>query len=248
MTLFLLTPFFINTPIRAAIVINELMPLDKNPDVEWVELYNTDDGPDSKSLNGWMLQNAEGDKFPFGINAKIPPHGFLTLTGYQMNMRFSIRGDTVQLFDEKTPSTLIDSQSYPSTLGYDNSMGRSVDGGGTWVTCTTATFNTNNDCPQPSPTANPTPFPTKIPTPTLTPQPKADWPLADTPAQRTFGSFLPSPAETQVLGTAITPSPTPTPDPTSLTLKMDKILAYQILAVAVAWGIIAGVAYVRRKS
>jgi hypothetical protein len=50
-----------------------------------------------------------------------------------------------------------------------------------------------------------------------------------------------------VLGAKDVPSPTPTPDQTSLTVKMDKILAYQILTVAVAWGVIVVVAFIRRK-
>src|SRR5450759_4214543 len=240
MTLFLLTPFFVNTPAHAAVVINEILPIygdPRDPSMEWIELYSTDPGPDPKSLNGWILQNAAGDKFHIGASPTISPHGFLTFTASQMNLSFSIHGDTVQLFDEK--STLIDSQSYPGILGYGNSMGRSVDGSGTWTTCTTATFNTNNNCPQPSPTPTTTSYPTATPTPkpiaTATPTPAGQSPLGGAtptltpaPAQQTFGSFLPSPTTTQVLGAVDLTSPTPTPDSTRLTLKIDKILAYQI--------------------
>jgi hypothetical protein len=187
----------------------------------------------------------------FNASTNIAPGGFLTFTGAQTGINFAITGDSVQLFDEKNAG--MDSQNFPGILGYNTTMGRTVDGGGTWVVCTTATFNTNNNCPIPSPqpTADrplaetpipittPTPLPTNTPIPTPTPA----------PPQRTFGSFLPSPAETQVLGAAIsqTPKPTPTADPTKLALTIDKILAFQILAVAIAWASIAVVAFVRRK-
>ncbi|MCX6791612.1 MAG: lamin tail domain-containing protein, partial [Candidatus Gottesmanbacteria bacterium] len=238
--LFLLSPLFTNTPAHAAVVINEILPIDNDPRLEWIELYNTDPGPDSKSLNGWMLQNAAGDKFILGASPVIPPHGFLTFTGSQMNMSFSIGGDTVRLFDEK--STLVDSQSYPDILGYDNSMGRSTDGGDGWVICAPAPYgwtkNGPNNCPPaptPTPTAGATPYPTATAAPTPTPLPtKISTPTSTpTPAQQTFGSFLPSPTATQVLGAVAATSPTPTPDQTKLTLKIDKILAFQILAIAI---------------
>jgi Lamin Tail Domain len=248
--LFLLSPLFTNTPVHAAVVINELLPKTDPATYEWVELYNT--GSESVSLDRWHIDHIARDAKSFIVNASavIGPHGFLTFSGTQTAISFNIEGDTVRLFDAN--GTLADTKSYPGTLGYNTSMGRSTDGGDGWVVCApdpyVATPNTNNICPPaPTPTSTPyptataaptpTPLPTQIPTPTLTP----------TPSLQTFGSFLPSPTETQVLGAADTPPPTPTPDPTSLTLKMDKIFAYQILSVAIAWSVLAAIAYVRRQ-
>ncbi len=256
---FFLSPFFITNSARAAVVINELLPKTDPATNEWVELYNT--GSESVSLDRWHIDHIAGDakSYIFNAGAVIGPSGFLTFNGNQTAISFSIQGDTVRLFD--ATGTLVDSQSYPGILGYNTSMGRSTDGAGVWAICTTATYNTPNNCPQPSPT--PTPIPTAemtpTPTPAVTPYPTLTTtpfpaatqnsiePETPVPSRQTFGSFLPSPTENRVLGAQDVLSPTPTPDPATLTLKMDKILAYQILAVAVAWGVIAAVAYVRHK-
>jgi hypothetical protein len=207
------------------------------------------------------MDHTAGDEKSFILNASavIGPHGFLTFSGTQTAISFSIEGDTVRLFDAN--GTLVDSKSYPGTLGYNTSMGRSTDGGDGWVVCAPdpygATPNTNNNCPPaPTPTSTPTPTPTPFPTATAAPTPTPlPTPIStpiptstpSAPARQTFGSFLPSPAQTQVLGAENTISPTPTPDQTKLSLKIDKILAFQILAVAIAWGGIAILAFVRQK-
>lgn len=238
-TLFLLSPFFTNSSAWAAVVINELLPKTEPATQEWIELYNT--GSEPVSLDRWTIQNSAGVAKTSILNASaiIAPHGFLTFTGSQTDISFSIGGDTARLFDEKNNE--VDSQSYPGILGYNTSMGRSSDGEGTWTVCTIPTYNMPNNCPQPSPT--PTPIPTNTPSPTPTPLPTNTL----TPVRQTFGSLLPSPTETRVLGTADNTSPASTPDSTSLTLKIDKVLASQILLVAISWGVIALVAYVRRK-
>jgi hypothetical protein len=249
--LFFLFPVFTHSPAHAAVVINELLPKTDPATGEWVELFNT--GSESVSLDRWHIDHTATDAKSFILNASalIQPHDFLTFSSTQTAISFSIEGDTVRLFDAN--GTLVDSQNYPGTLGYNTSMGRSSDGAGVWAICTTSTYNMPNNCPQPTPvpTTGVTPTPTAgaTPYPTPTPQPKADLPLTETPTpiRLTFGSFLPSPTQTRVLGAQDAVSPTPTPDATSLTVKVDKILAYQILAVAVAWAVIAAVAYVRRK-
>jgi hypothetical protein len=247
-TFFFLSPFFTDTSVYAAVVINEILPVSTTN--EWVELYNT--GSAREDLDGWKLDHTAGDAKYFFLNASsfIEPHGFLTIDGSQSAISFSPQGDTVQLFDKT--GALVDSQSYPGTIGYNNSIGRSPDGGNGWVICAPDPYgwtkNEPNNCP-PAPTPTPTPTPVNTPTPTPKPLPtNTPSPIpTPTPAQQTFGSFLPSPTQIQVLGAEDTTSPTPTADPTRLTLNMDKILAYQILAVTVAWGLIAAVAYVRRK-
>ncbi len=257
--LFLLSPLFTNSSAHAAVVINELLPKTDPSSYEWIELYNT--GSESVYLDRWHLDHTAGDSKSFILpaNALIQPHGFLIFLGSQTAISFSVEGDTARLFDAN--GTLVDSKSYPGTLGYNTSIGRSTDGGDGWVICApdplyNATPDKPNNCPPaPTPTPTSTPFPTATSTPTPlptatpipTPQPKADRPLADTPARQTFGSMLPSPAEIRILGAADTTFPTPAPDLTHLTLKIDKILTFQIFAVAAAWSVIAVAAYVRRK-
>jgi hypothetical protein len=244
-TLLFLSPFFTNKSLFAAVVINELYPKVEPATQEWIELYNN--GTESVSLDRWKLDHTAGDakSFILPANANIQPHGFLTFYGSQTAINFSVEGDTVRFFDVN--GTLVDSQSYPSILGYNTSMGRSSDGGGTWALCTTATYNIPNNCPQPSPTPTPIPTNTSTPTPTPLPTKTPTRTPTSTPARLTFGSLLPSPTQTQILGVADTTSPTPTPDLTSLTLKIDKILVSRILFVAIAWGVIAVVIYVRHK-
>ncbi len=246
-TLFLFLPFFTTSSVQAAVVINELLPKTEPAAQEWVELYNT--GPESVSLDRWKLQTTTGfvQTFIFNASTIIAPHGFLTFSGSQTGISFALDGDSVRLFDDK--NTEMDSHSFPGILGYNTSMGRSTDGSGTWGICTTATYNTNNDCPSPSPTQIPSPTNTPIPTPTPTPLP-ARIPteaLTTTPTQQTFGAFLPSSTEPLVLGAVDLTTPTPTTDQTKFTVHIDKILAFQILAVAISWGTIAIVAYMRHK-
>jgi hypothetical protein len=229
--LFLFSPFFTNNSVYAAVVINEIFPKTSDVTWEWVELYNT--GSESISLDRWKLDHTAGDAKSYILNAGaiIQPHGFLTFYGSQTTITFSIEGDTVRLFDVN--GALVDNQSYPGILGYNTSMGRSSDGGGSWAMCTTATFNTTNDCPQPSPTPTPiptstsTPSPTPLPTNTPTPTPIL------TPTRQTFGSLLPSPTETRVLGVAngISPTPTPTADVLQFAVSKTRI-AYILLGIA----------------
>lgn len=219
------------TPVHAAVVINEVFPKITDPAQNWVELFNT--GSESVSLNQWKLDHTAGDAKSFILNASmnIGAHSFLTLTGSQTAITFSTEGDTVRLFDASNAK--IDSQTYPGTLGYNTSMGRSVDGDGVWAICTTATFNTNNNCPQPSPTATPVPTstPTPIPTPTPFPTP--------TIQPQTFGSLIPSPTTSQVLGVTAAPTPTPTKQPDVLQVNLSKttiaLLSLGIAAAALSY-------------
>lgn len=191
---FLLSPLLFSTHVYAAVVINEIEPKYSDPNLAWVELYNT--GSESVSLNQWKLDHTGGDAKSFILNASniIAPHGFLTLSSSQTTLNFSITGDTIRLFDAN--GTQVDSQSYPATLGYNTSMGRSTDGGEGWVICLPdpykATPNAPNNCP-PAPTLTPTPTPG--PTATPTPKPTAIPITTSTsvPTQQTFGSIMATP-------------------------------------------------------
>lgn len=194
----------------AAVVINEIYPKYSDPAWEWVELYNT--GSESVLLDRWKLDHTAGDAESYILNASatIQPHGFLTLFGSQTSINFSIEGDTVRLFDAN--GTLADSKSYPGTLGYNTAMGRSTDGGDSWVICApnphAATPNKPNNCP--IPTSTPTPIPTQppsnTPTPTFSPA-SGDISPASTPTPTSLFREAGGPAQSQVLGVMNDPDP-----------------------------------------
>lgn len=243
--LFFLTPLFAQQ-VFAAVVINEIFP---NPNLsngqeQWIELYNT--GSDTVSLNLWKLQNSAGNTYIIPASGSITPQGFYTVTKSQSAIDLKADGDTVKLFDAS--GTLVDSQSYESTLGVNNSVGRGPDGGIGMTVCTTNTYNLPNNCPTPTvtpvPTATPVPTPTDTPAPTDTPIPTS----APTPAP-TDAVFSSIPI-VNVLGATAMPTPSPTPTLWSDIIKINipntigvsKINIGQVIVVAAAWIILAIIA------
>jgi hypothetical protein len=223
------------THARAAVVINEIYPKYADPVWEWVELYNTD--ASAVSLDRWKLDHTTGDGKSFILNAsaRIEPHGFLTLKGSQTGIAFSVEGDTVRLFDAN--GALADSKSYPGTLGYNTSMGRSTDGGDGWVICApepyAATPNTNNKCP-PAPTATPVPTPTGTPTPTPKPTATPTPMFTPTLAPQSFGLIMATPTPPQILGATVTITPTPAPTDLLRFTVSKSWVAYALLGIAAA--------------
>ncbi len=216
-------------PVHAAVVINEIYPKPSGEESEWIELYNN--GPASVSLDRWKLQNTSGAVSTFTMNASsiVAANSFLTLPQSQTGISLNDEGDNVTLLD--VDNNQVDTQGYPSILGFNTSVGRTVDGGGVWALCITpATPNAPNNCPQPSPTATPFPTSTPMPTSTPTPKPKADRPLADTVSPpQTFGAFVPGTAE-------------PTPQPPDETQSLD-VLIFRVSKSRIAYvllGIAAG--------
>jgi hypothetical protein len=225
-------------PVYAGVVINEIFPKTEDVTREWIELYNT--GSESVSLNQWKLENTEGTPKTFVINASgiIASHGYITYYQPQTGIIFNVNGDTVRLTDDH--NTLIDSQNYLSTLGYNTSMGRSPDGGSSWTICNSQTPDKPNDCPLATPTQTPTPSPI----PTNTPIPVT----TEAPAYQP-----PVPIANSVLGTTIIVTPTSTPPddlitiPVPNTIAISKQLVVQITVVLGAWSMLAFIAIARRK-
>ncbi len=155
-----------NVSVSAAMVINELFPKPSDETSEWIELYNT--GPETVSLDGWKLENSAGDKkiFTFSAGIDIPPGGFYSVSQAVTAISLFNEGDTVNLYDKN--NSRADSQGYSSTLGYNTSVGRHVDGSGSWTICTSPTYNSPNTCPPPPPLPTFTPIPTESPMPTET--------------------------------------------------------------------------------
>lgn len=249
--LFLLSPLlpFRQSFVFATVVINEIFPK-PSPDetLEWIELYNT--GPDPVSLDGWRLENTAGDKktytIPSGIT--ISENKFLTFSQTQTGINLYNEGDTVKLFDKDNHQ--VDSQSYPSILGYNNSMGRSIDGGGTWTVCASYTRNLPNKCPVPTPlpTPLPTPVPTNTPKPTMTPLPTfTPFPTQPPPTSPIRPLEL---SQAQVLGLSNQPTPQaggPATRPADLTDYEKRLrLGGAMVLIAVVWALLVLVAGVER--
>lgn len=229
--------------VYAAVVINEVLPKPSDDQSEWIELYNS--GNDSVSLNTWKLENTSDGGKSYILNASwiIPGKGFLLLSKSQTGINLSIEGDTVKLVDNN--GTVADSQSYPGTLGFNTSIGRSTDGAGVWTSCSEATPAAGNKCPEPSVT------PTSImtTTPIATPVPTAS------PTQYTFPTLTAEPdnklPEERGIQTTPTVSPTLSPDviaiPIPSALVIPKTVLIQAAVVLVAWGILALIAYIHKK-
>jgi hypothetical protein len=235
--LLFLTPLFAQQ-VYAAVLINEIFPKPTDPVNQWIELYNT--GSDTVSLNLWKLENSAGTSYVIPASGSIAPQGFYTVTKSQTAIDLKADGDTVKLFDAN--GTLVDSESYQSTLGVSNSVGRSPDGGAGMTVCNVNTYNLPNNCP--TPTGTPLPTQTNSPAPTNTPSPTEAMTL--TPTEAVFGSI----PIVNVLGASTRPtlSPTPTQSPDVVkinvpnSIEVSKINIGQIAVVAVAWMILAGIA------
>lgn len=232
---------------HAAVVINEVFPKTDDATKEWIELYNT--GSDPVSMDRWTLQNTNVPTQTFMMNASsiIQSNGFLTFMQSQTGISLNVNGDTVRLSDEK--NNLMDSQTYPGTLGFNTSMGRSPDGGNSWTICNSVTYNQKNDCPIATPTLTPTPSDTPTPMPTATPTPPPTPIPTPTTVEDQNSSGIPvfvPPAPNAVLGATAKDSPTPTPSD-QLTLKVSKTLTIQIAVILAAWGVIALAAFLQNK-
>ncbi len=222
---------FIHRHVQAAVVINEIYPKPSDEQSEWIELFNT--SSESVSLNLWKLENSEGEKKSFVINASsiIQPKGFLVFFKSQTGISLRNEGDTIRLIDPSNNE--VDSQSFLGILGYNTAIGRSADGTGVWVICTSGTPNTNNSCPEPSPTPSPIVSNTPTPSTSVTPIPTIE-PILITPEDS------PTPIIEIVYVTKI-PTPTPTPLGT-ITVSVSKIFTIQILVVSTSWALIAMIA------
>ena len=202
--------FFLFVPrvFASDVVLNEFFP---NPpgssesDAEWIELYNSTSS--SIDISGWKLDDDPSSaqaEYVIPSGTSVGPAGFLVFESSITGIQLSNSGDSVRLLG--TDGTEVDTYTYDSSVAEDVSIGRSVNGGGSWTSCATPTKGSSNNCPLPTPTAtstpSPTPSPTQAPTPTKTPTPAG----------------IPTPIPTSTTQT-LTKTPTPTkkatPTPTS---------------------------------
>lgn len=185
---------YFQQPAFSAAVINEFLANPSGPsseDTEWIELYNTDSLP--IDLGGWKLDDEEGGSTPFTIasGSSIAVGGFLVFEKTTTKIALNNSGDTVRLL--KPSGDVWDSYSYAS-ISEDVSVGRSSDGGGSWMSCVSATKGGSNNCP----------LPTSTPTETLT------------PTQSLAPTNTPTNTATPTKTPTLTPTKTNTPTPTLL--------------------------------
>ncbi len=219
--------------VSAAVVLNEIYPKPTDEQSEWIELYNS--GNESVSLNLWKLENTDGEKKTFIINASaiIQPKGFLVFPKSQTGIALRNDGDTVRLIDQQ--NTVVDSQGFPGILGFNTSSGRTSDGAGVWSTCTAPTEGSKNSCPEPSVT--PTPLVSDTPTPSISPIP--------TELTPTVVPNTPTPIVEVVYVTHI-PTPTPTPIG-NVTVQLNRSVMIQAAVVLLSWILLAILAMRNRR-
>lgn len=211
---FLILPLASKT--YAAVVINEFLPNPSGPsseDTEWIELFNTEGSP--VILDNWKLDDIEGggaSPYTIASGTAIQANGYLSFEKSVTGVGLNNTGDTIRLINSS--GTVVDSYSFTSTTE-DISIGRTIDGDGSFVTCQTQTKGSPNNCVIPTSTPTLTLTPTKTPTnaptntPTNTPTP--------TPASKIIvtNSSTPKSLPTGRQGTP-TYAPTQTTSPTPL--------------------------------
>jgi len=162
------------TPIFAQVVINEFS---SGSTSDWVELFFASNATESADLSLYQLEDS-------GSNIKtlsglISPGGF-SVTSW--SNRLNNAGDTIKLV-QKSNNSVIDQISYGDdgkicAPSVDKSIGRSSDGGGSFVRFASQTQGSSNTaqqeaCPTPSPTPEATPEsdPESSPEPSPSPSP-----------------------------------------------------------------------------
>lgn len=179
---------FCSPVIAADVVLNEFLP---NPpgssesDTEWIELYNDSSSP--VDISGWKLDDDPSSaqaQYIIPSDTTIDAHGFKVFKSSVTEIQLSNSEDSVRLLGPDNGE--LDVYTYAGTTE-DVSIGRSTDGGGSWLSCAAQTKEGPNNCPLPtsSPTPTPTPVPTSTPTstpsPTLTPTPRPTSTITPTP-------------------------------------------------------------------
>lgn len=236
---FLMPLLSLSPPAYASVVINEIYPKPSDETGEWIELYNS--GPDSVTLDGWKIENSNGEKKTYQITGTtVPNGGFLRLNQSQTGIQLFNEGDSVHLYD--TGNNQVDVQGFPSILGYNNSVGRSSDGGGAWTFCEVPTPNVPNKCPPP--TLPPSPIPTESPVPTVTPLPTNTPVLTFTPVP----TVSQQPVQSEVKGITYEPTPLPTISLADTAKEEERrSLGLALLLVAIGWSVLALIAFLHNK-
>lgn len=173
--------------VQASILINEFSA-STNP--EWIELYN--DGETDIDLTNYFLEDGNSSKTDdIVLSGLIAAKGFVVFEhsdGWLNN-----GGDTVKLYNNASPSAIIDQYSYTNSDS-TKSIARIPNGGENWQQTENVTKNSSNP--------NPTSAPTQTPTPTITSTPTQTAQATITPTPK------PTPTKTATAKPTIFPSPT----------------------------------------
>jgi len=228
-SVFILLPL----PIKAAVIINEISP---STDPEWVELYN--DGDIDQDVTGYLLEDGNSSHSDdLTLAGVISKKGYLVFThseGWLNN-----GGDSLKLYNNSSPSAIIDQYSYGSVSNLQ-SIARSPDGGGNWIVTNIPSSGLVNPNPTPEPTNTPTSTPTPSTTPasTKTPTPTPIKTSTPSPTKKPTSTPTIDPAEIvneqlssesgNVLGIEVSlssPSPSPKPNTFSILENKNKVIA-----------------------
>jgi hypothetical protein len=186
----LLTALLFPRTVSAQVVINEFSA---KTDPEWVEVYNT--STESADLDGWEIADGNTKSTDdLTISGTIPPDSFLVFEHKKGWLNDG--GDTINLYDNTTPSgQLVDSFTY-NQANEDTTTSRVPDGYGGFIYDTDPTKGEANQIP-------PTPTPTSSPTSTPTSTPVSSTPTS-TPTEKPLST--PTPTSISILDLALSPT------------------------------------------
>lgn len=250
LSIFVLLPL----PVRAAVIINEISP---STDPEWIELYN--DGDVDQDVAGYLLEDGNSSHSDdLTLVGVISKKGYLVFThneGWLNN-----GGDSLKLYNNSSPSAIIDQYSYGS-VGNSQSIARSPNGGENWIVTNVSSSGLANPNPTPEPTNTPTstPTPTPAPTPTRTPTPTPNKTPTPTPTKKPSPTPTTNPAESvneqlssesgNVLGIEVSlPSSSPSPKPNTFSILENKNKIIATLFICLGMVLIGGSFYFAFKN
>ncbi len=107
---------------------------------EWVEVYNASNS--AVSLNGWSIVDAANNTKSLTSLGTINGLSFKTL---DITPEILNNTGSETIFLKDNTSLIIDSHTYTGTNTQDQAIGRQLDAGNIWKTCTTPTKGTTNN-------------------------------------------------------------------------------------------------------
>jgi hypothetical protein len=177
---------FTNEAFASDVVINEFLTDPESS--QWVELYNK--GSKSIDIGGWYIDdNGGSQKFTIPANTVIDPLEFKVFESSNFNLNRT-SPDTVKLLHN---TEVIDSYSYNSGPGSNNTFGR-INDGEEWGLFTNSSKGLSNATSSPVPSSTPMPTVPSKPSPTIQPP---------TPTSKPTVTTKPSPTTKQSSATPV---------------------------------------------
>lgn len=195
----------ITSPVSAKLYINEFSSATAD---DWIEIYN--DGADAVDLTKFKIRDSSATN-KLNLTGTISSHSFLPLDWYN---RLNKSGDEIKIVSVTDDVSIEDSVSYGDknekilSPNENQTIGRSPDGGETWIVYGSGTKGWSNTLGQIAPSATPTNVPTVAPTDTPSPT-KTPTPVKTlTPTKIPSPTKVPTPTKSTLLPTTfLTPTP-----------------------------------------